>query len=113
MICQNNQTFLLCHSHHEHRSNVCLQDYDISLASVEVSDDLASTPSTYQEANKSQNAPLWIKAMRNEYNAIIANDTYVLVPVPEGCKIVRSKWVYKIEYKANGTIDKYKARLIA
>jgi histone deacetylase 1/2 len=57
--------------------------------------------------------PKWIGAMNHEYNALLRNKTWHLVPLPKGKNIIDSKWVYKIKRKADGTIDRYKARLVA
>ena len=67
-------------------------------------------PKTYEEA--SQNAA-WRKAMEEEYNSIIKNQTWTLVDLPKGKKAIDTKWLYKIKYKADGTLEKYKARLVA
>jgi hypothetical protein len=36
-----------------------------------------------------------------------------MVPCPPGCNIVSSKWVFQIKCKSNGSVDKYKAHLVA
>jgi hypothetical protein len=41
------------------------------------------------------------------------NKTWRLVSPPHGKNIIDCKWVYKIKRKADGTIDRYKARLVA
>jgi histone deacetylase 1/2 len=48
-----------------------------------------------------------------EYNALMKNNTWHLVPPIKGRNIIDSKWVFKIKRKADGTLDKYKARLVA
>ena len=35
------------------------------------------------------------------------------MPRPEGKSVVTSRWLYKIKYVANGSIEKYKARFVA
>ena len=48
-----------------------------------------------------------------EYDSIIANGTQRLVDCPRNVKPIDCKWVYKlIYYKANGEVDKYKARVV-
>jgi hypothetical protein len=46
-------------------------------------------------------------------DSILSNGTWELVERPYGCKPVRCKWVFKKKFKPDGTIDKYKARLMA
>lgn len=57
--------------------------------------------------------PKWKAAMDAEYDALIKKKTWHLVPPKKGCNIIGCKWVWKIKRKANGTIDKYKGRLVA
>ena len=45
--------------------------------------------------------------------AHITNSTWKIVQVPAERKLITCKWVYKIKYNPDKTIDKYKARLIA
>lgn len=51
--------------------------------------------------------------MQSEYDALIKNKTWHLVPSQRGQNIVGCKWVYKIKRKADGTLDRYKACLVA
>jgi hypothetical protein len=44
---------------------------------------------------------------------ILSNGTWELVNRPYGCKPVGCKWVFKKKLMPDGTIDKYKARLVA
>ncbi|GKD99341.1 ribonuclease H-like domain-containing protein [Tanacetum coccineum] len=57
--------------------------------------------------------PNWKQAMVDEYNALIANGTWVLVPCPYNVKIVRSTWLFKHKFNASGSLSCYKARLVA
>jgi hypothetical protein len=50
--------------------------------------------------------------MDTEYGALIKNNTWHLVPRDDIKNIIDSKWVYKIKRKSDGTIDRYKARLV-
>lgn len=52
-------------------------------------------------------------AMREEMNSIQRNDTWSLVEKPEGKKIVGLKWIFKTKCKADGEIQKLKARTAA
>ncbi|CAH9076817.1 unnamed protein product [Cuscuta europaea] len=50
--------------------------------------------------------------MRKEIDAMEANGTWILVTMPTHEKPIHCKWVYKIKYKSNGTIERFKARLV-
>ena len=50
--------------------------------------------------------------MQKEYDSLIKNGTWKLVDPPLGTKPIGYKWVYKNKYKADGSLDKHKARLV-
>lgn len=58
-------------------------------------------------------APLCQEAINSEIDSILQNHTCELVDLPRGCKILECKWILKRKYKADGSIDKYKVRLVA
>jgi hypothetical protein len=68
-----------------------------------------SEPSSYEEATGQQ---VWKDAMMEEYQSIMKNDVWEIVPRPEGKPMVTSKWIYKIKHVADGSIEKYKARFV-
>ncbi|GKA14246.1 ribonuclease H-like domain-containing protein [Tanacetum coccineum] len=57
--------------------------------------------------------PHWRNAMYNEYNALIKNGIWVLVPRPSGANIMRCLWLFRHKFHANGSLSRYKARLVA
>ncbi|GJV26604.1 ribonuclease H-like domain-containing protein [Tanacetum coccineum] len=57
--------------------------------------------------------PNWQNAMRDEYHALIKNKTWTLVPRPPDTNIVRCMWLFRHKYLADGTLSRYKARLMA
>ncbi|GJZ14279.1 ribonuclease H-like domain-containing protein [Tanacetum coccineum] len=55
----------------------------------------------------------WKEAMLDEYNALITNGTWILVPCPANVNVVRSMWLFKYKFHADGTLSRYKASLVA
>ena len=49
---------------------------------------------------------------KKKLEALKKNNTWKLVPLPKGKKLVGCKWVFSIKYKADRSIDRYKARLV-
>ncbi|GJT96875.1 retrovirus-related pol polyprotein from transposon RE1 [Tanacetum coccineum] len=57
--------------------------------------------------------PQWMAAMHDEMEALKQNCTWTLVPRPSASNIVGSKWVYRIKYHADGSVERFKARVVA
>uniref|UniRef100_A0A2N9GA49 Apple domain-containing protein n=1 Tax=Fagus sylvatica TaxID=28930 RepID=A0A2N9GA49_FAGSY len=55
----------------------------------------------------------WCQAMQDEYDALIRQGTWSLVPPPQHHNIIGCKWVYKLKTHNDGSIARYKARLVA
>jgi hypothetical protein len=70
-------------------------------------------PRSMKEAQKRDDWPLWQEAALKEYTQMLAHSTWDLVPPPKGRKPVGSKWVFKIKHNADGSIERYKARIVA
>ena len=51
--------------------------------------------------------------MDEEYHSLMANDTWDLVPLAKGRKLVRCKWVYRTKYASYGSVERLKARLVS
>ncbi|KAK1612436.1 hypothetical protein QYE76_036109 [Lolium multiflorum] len=60
-----------------------------------------------------EDADYWKEAVRSEMDSILANGTWEVTDRPYGCKPVGCKWVFKKKLRPDGTIEKYKARLVA
>ena len=67
-------------------------------------------PHTYREVSTD---PLWQIAMKEEFDALSKNHTWDLVTLPPRKSVVSCKWIYKIKTRSDGSIEWYKARLIA
>jgi hypothetical protein len=51
--------------------------------------------------------------MQEEFDALIQNGTWKLVPPKPGTNLVDCKWIFKIKRHVDGSIEHYKARLVA
>ncbi|KAI0523320.1 hypothetical protein KFK09_005715 [Dendrobium nobile] len=69
-----------------------------------------STPNTYAQAVKHSH---WRQAMSDEFHALQKQSTWTLVPPPANTLILGCKWTFKTKLLPNGTVDKFKARLVA
>ena len=67
-------------------------------------------PSRFEDAMENES---WRRAMDEEMQALVDNDTWILVPKKEEVKPIGCKWVYKVKYSADGSIARHKARLVA
>ena len=56
--------------------------------------------------------PLWLQAMNEEFQALMKNNTWFIVDLPTDRHPIGCKWVFRIKYNPDGSINKYKARLI-
>jgi len=88
--------------------------HDISLTDKTVHQfhhlNIYTEPSSYGE---SATKPEWQEAMRKEFDALESNKTWVLTPLPAAeKKPISCKWVYKLKYKADGSLERCKARLV-
>jgi hypothetical protein len=54
----------------------------------------------------------WRQAMQDEYNALMDNKTWHLVHPSSTRNLIDCKWVYRVKKNVDGTVDRYKARLV-
>ncbi|CAI7888308.1 unnamed protein product [Closterium sp. NIES-54] len=73
---------------------------------------LGDDPRTHTKALASLDAPLWKQAMEKELASIKENDVFELVDPPKGAYLVGCKWVLKKNLGADGSVERYKARLV-
>jgi hypothetical protein len=50
--------------------------------------------------------------MDAEYRALLRNHTWHLIPPESSRNLIDCKWIYKVKHKADGSIDRYKSRLV-
>lgn len=69
-------------------------------------------PATYKEAIRSEEKRHWIGAMNEEFDSLVKNRTWNLVDLPAGKKLIDNRWVFKVKMNTDGSVDRYKARLV-
>jgi histone deacetylase 1/2 len=67
-------------------------------------------PSGYKQAMQQAE---WFQAMKTEYDALMTNNTWSLVPLPANRQAIGCKWVFRLKQNADGSVNKHKARLVA
>ena len=67
-------------------------------------------PNSYEEAAQKKEG---VEAMMEEYQLIMKNDVWYIVPKLENKSFISSKWIYKIKNITDGSIQKYKAIFVA
>jgi len=66
-------------------------------------------PANYRSALADAN---WRAAMMAEYQALVDNDTWRLVPRPPGANVVTGKWIFRHKFHADGSLARHKARWV-
>lgn len=57
--------------------------------------------------------PNWKGVINNELQSLINTHTWDLTPLPHNKCVIGCKWIFKLNFLANGTIERYKAHLVA
>ena len=70
-------------------------------------------PNTIHDALNCEHSSQWKEALRSEYESLIKNKTWDLVPRPKNTNIVGNRWVFKEKRNSDGSIDRFKARFCA
>ena len=79
-------------------------------ACLHVSSSLPPDPVQFSTAVKQSK---WVAAMKDEFDALIHNKTWKLVPRPQNRPVIGCKWIYKTKPATNDAPHRYKARLVA
>ena len=82
--------------------------HNVTVALTEEND-----PSSVAEAKSAPENLKWEEAMKTEMELLWSNKVWELVEPPSNRKIVGSKWILKCKLDADGTVERYKARLVA
>ncbi|XP_028215107.1 uncharacterized protein LOC114397201 [Glycine soja] len=85
-----------------------VKDFGSEFCSFLLEDD----PKTYGEATRSIDSPFWKEAIIDEMSSLKNNKTWFLTDLPPGCKSIGCKWVFRKKLRTDGSIEKFKARLV-
>lgn len=72
-------------------------------------DTISPIPKSVRSALRDHN---WLTAMQEEYRALMANQTWTLVPRPARANIVSGKWLFRHKMRSDGKLERYKARWV-
>jgi hypothetical protein len=70
-------------------------------------------PQSYKEALESEHVDKWMAAFKEEYDSLIANKTWEIVPLPSGSTAINCKWIGKVKPAYDSIPERYKGRLVA
>ncbi|KAJ9546696.1 LOW QUALITY PROTEIN: hypothetical protein OSB04_019239 [Centaurea solstitialis] len=73
------------------------------------STNISPIPTSYTKAFSDPN---WLTAMNDEFSALPANNTWVLVPRPTDQPVIRALWLFRHKFKVDGSLERYKAQLV-
>jgi len=90
-----------------------IEEYDLGRACAIT--ERPHVPQTYQEAiTDPKYSREWKEAIQEELQAFLGLNAWTFVDsLPTGRKAIRTKWVFKVKYTPIGTIERFKARLVA
>ena len=76
-------------------------------------DSVGEMPTTFQSAMESSDAVRWKEVCDSEIASLLQNATWELVPLPKGRKSIGNRWFFRVKETKDGTIERFKARLVA
>lgn len=90
---------------------------DIPASHLPLHELLLDIPTTYEQAINSPQAPEWISACKSEFESMLQNKVFVRAQLPisetQAHTPLPSKWLFVVKVKLDGSIEKYKARIVA
>ena len=88
-------------------------DYVVYLQESDFDIGIRKDPVSFSQAMESDDSSKWMEAMNEELKSMAHNDVWDLIELPNSCKPVGCKWVFKTKRDAKGNIERFKARLVA
>ena len=88
-------------------------DYVVYLQESDFDIGIRKDPVSFSQAMESDDSSKWMEAMNEELKSMAHNGVWDLIELPNSCKPVGCKWVFKTKHDAKGNIERFKARLVA
>ena len=88
-------------------------DYVVYLQESDFDIGIRKDPVLFSQAMESDDSSKWMEAMNEELKSMAHNGVWDLIELPNSCKPVGCKWVFKTKRDAKGNIERFKARLVA
>ena len=88
-------------------------DYVVYLQESDFDIGIRKDPVSFSQAMESDDSSKWMEAMNEELKSMAHNGVWDLIELPNSCKPVSCKWVFKTKHDAKGNIERFKARLVA
>ncbi|RVW44411.1 Retrovirus-related Pol polyprotein from transposon TNT 1-94 [Vitis vinifera] len=95
------------------RKPAITDDYVVYLQESDFDIGIRKDPVSFSQAMESDDSSKWMEAMNEELKSMAHNGVWDLIELPNNCKPVGCKWVFKTKRDAKGNIERFKARLVA
>lgn len=69
-------------------------------------------PATVKDAMEMRDAGMWKKAIQEEMESLKQHETWEIASLPRDARVLQSRFIFKLKRKADGTVARYKARLV-
>ena len=86
---------------------------DVPAMHLSLPDILDNIPDTYKGAVNGPRGKEWLAVCNSEFGSMIHNKVFVWAELPAGQSALPSKWVFAVKRRLDGSIEKYKARIVA
>ncbi|KAJ9566740.1 hypothetical protein OSB04_002706 [Centaurea solstitialis] len=97
-----------------HRSNRVRQEPNRYLGFLITQDDRdLNEPTFYGDVVSGSDSEQWLEAMKAEMQSMYDNLVWELTDLPQHCKAIGNKWVFKKKTDMDGNVHTFKARLVA
>ncbi|WJZ82589.1 hypothetical protein VitviT2T_002334 [Vitis vinifera] len=95
------------------RRPAIIDDYVVYLQESDFDIGIRKDPVSFSQAMESDDSSKWMEDMNEELKSMAHNGVWDLIELPNSCKPVGCKWVFKTKCDAKGNIERFKARLVA